>query len=93
MAAVRYAADPPEERPHRVFEGLTIVYHRPSGITHVVAPPVPELLEALARGPADAGELVARLAETQEIAGEDALEDIVAARLEELAAAGLVRRA
>ena len=92
MAGTRFVADPPADRPAIVCEGLTILYHRPSGITHVVAPPVPELLDALGEGPADAGEIVARLSRTQELTGEDALEDIVAARLEELAAAGLVQR-
>ena len=93
MMRPRFVVDPPDERPSVEVEGMTILYHRPSGITHVVAPPVPELLRALAAGPADAGEIVARLAEQHDIAGEGGLEEIVAARLDELAAAGLVRRA
>ena len=89
----RFIADPPAERPSAEHEGLTILYHRPSGITHVVSTPVPEMLAALTDGPADAAEIVARLSAEHEVAGEDALEAIVAARLDELAAAGLVRRA
>ena len=30
---------------------LVALYHRPSGQTHVVAPPAPEILAALAKGP------------------------------------------
>lgn len=93
MSRARYVADPPADRPAVEHEGLTILYHRPSGVTHVVSPPVPELLAALEEGPADAAEIVARLAVRHDVAGEDALEAIVAARLDELAAAGLVRRA
>ena len=93
MTAGRYAADPAADRPAILLEGLAIVYHRPSGVTHLLAPPAPEMLDALAAGPADAAGIVARLAAEQDVAGEGALEDIVAARLDELAAAGLVRRA
>ena len=93
MTGVRYVADSPADRPVILFEGLTILYHRPSGVTHVVAPPVPELLDALGAGPADAAGIVARLVESHELAGEGELADIVAARLAELEQAGLVRRA
>jgi PqqD family protein of HPr-rel-A system len=93
MAASRFVADPPAERIAVEFEGLTILYHRPSGATHVLAPPAPELLDALGAGPADAAGIVARLAEAHDVTGEDALEEIVAARLIELAAAGLVQAA
>ncbi|MDB5719093.1 MAG: PqqD rel PqqD family protein HPr-rel-A system [Sphingomonas bacterium] len=71
---------------------MTILFHRPSGATHIVASPVPELLDALRAGPATAAEIVARLAADHDITGEDALEDIAAARLTELEAAGLVWR-
>ncbi len=93
MTAPCYRADPAADRPEITLDGVSILYHRPSGITHVVASPVPELLTALEAGPADAAGIVARLAEQHDIAGEDDLVEIVAARLEELAAAGLVRRA
>ena len=91
MAATRFVADPPAERRAIACEGLTILYHRPSGITHILAPPVPELLDALAQGPASAREIVVRLAEQHELSGDDALDEIVAARLDKLVAAGLVR--
>ncbi len=68
-------------------ETLTLIYHRPSGTTHVVAPPVPALLAALDQ-PMSARDLAARLGFTD--AEAVALLD---ERLAELLEAGLVRRA
>ncbi|HYJ52585.1 MAG TPA: HPr-rel-A system PqqD family peptide chaperone [Allosphingosinicella sp.] len=70
------------------LDGLTLIYHAPSGMTHIVAPPAPEILEALDAGPADPAELLRRLRARFEFEGEDAIH----ARLEELEASGLVRR-
>lgn len=71
------------------LDGLTLLYHSPSGMTHIVAPPAPEILGALAAGPADAGELLRRLRARFSFDGGEAIH----ARLDELEAAGLVRRA
>jgi PqqD family protein of HPr-rel-A system len=70
------------------LDGLTLIYHAPSGMTHIVAPPAPEILEALDAGPADPAELLRRLRARFEFEGEDAIH----ARLEELEVSGLVRR-
>jgi PqqD family protein of HPr-rel-A system len=92
VAAPRFVADPAADRPQMLIDGFAILYHRPSGITHVVAPPVPEMLAAITDNPGDAADIVFRLSAESDLAGEDALEAIVLARLEELEAAGLVRR-
>ena len=89
MAGPRYIADPPELRKTVALEGLTAIFHRPSGMTHIVAPPSPQILDALRAGPAGAEELLARIGERFEVEGG---EDALAARLAELEAAGLVRR-
>ena len=90
MAGPRYIADP-EELIRRVeLDGLTALFHLPSGMTHIVAPPAPEILNALADAPADADEVAARLSERFEVEGGS---EAMAARLDELEAAGLVRRA
>ena len=39
MAAPVYAADPPETLPSVELEGLTLLFHRRSGLTHILAPP------------------------------------------------------
>lgn len=72
------------------LDALTLIYHRASGITHVVDAPVPEILDALAEGPLSAEALLAALAERFELADPDPL--ALAVRLDELAAAGLVER-
>jgi PqqD family protein of HPr-rel-A system len=92
MAALRYIADPEDQVRAVPLDGLTALFHAPSGTTHIVAPPAPEILAALREGPADSAELLARLAARFDVEGEAAAEAI-AARLAELEAAGLVRRA
>jgi len=91
MGGILYAADPPEARLLVALDALDLIYHRASGITHVVSEPVPQILEALEAGPAGAAEIVRRLAEAHEIDAIDA-EAIVEARLAELEAVGLVWR-
>ena len=71
---------------------MTLLYHRRSGITHMVSEPVPQILDALnATGPADAGAVARHLAAHFELSAEGGIEAIVAARLEELAGLGLIR--
>jgi len=90
VAGPRYIADP-EDRVRRVeFDGLTALFHIPSGMTHIVAPPAPQILDALAGSPADADELSRRLSVDFDLEGGS---EALAARLTELEAAGLVRKA
>jgi PqqD family protein of HPr-rel-A system len=91
MAASVYAADLPGTMRMEEVEGLTLLYHRTSGLTHFLAPPAPQILEALALGPASAAQIAARMGETFEIESDDPAA-AVAARLAELEAAGLVWR-
>lgn len=92
MAGPRYIGDSEEAVSRVDLEGLTALFHRPSGATHILAPPAPQILATLQAGPADAEQIAARLAERFDLAAEDA-PAAVAARLAELEAAGLVRRA
>jgi PqqD family protein of HPr-rel-A system len=82
-----YAADPPAARLVVALDALVAVYHRPSGVTHLLAPPSPELLDALADGPADAATLRDRLALLYELEGDGSA--TIDARMEELIVAGL----
>ena len=91
MAGPLYAADPPETIRAEELDGLTAIFHRRSGLTHILAPPAPQILDALARGPADPAEILARISEQFDLAAEDG-EAAIAARLAELEAAGLVWR-
>lgn len=71
------------------LESLVAVYHRPSGETHLLAQPLPEILLALDEGEADVDELLHRLG----IAASPKARTALTARLEELAASGLVQAA
>ena len=90
MAGPLYIADTEGLRTV-VLEGLAVLFHPRSGQTHIVAPPAPEILNALTEGEADLDGLVARLRQRfdfDEAEGRAA----IAARLGELETAGLVRR-
>jgi PqqD family protein of HPr-rel-A system len=91
MPGPRYTADPEECVRSVELDGLSVLYHAPSGMTHIVAPPAPQILAALRLGPADAGEILARIRAWYEIENEEAA-GAIEARIEELEAAGLVSR-
>jgi PqqD family protein of HPr-rel-A system len=92
MAGPSYIADPPDAVRVIELDGLTALFHRPSGMTHILAPPAPQILAALAGEAGDAEAVLRRIGEHFEIEADDAAQAI-AARLAELEAAGLVRRA
>lgn len=71
------------------LDALTLIYHRASGMTHLVDSPVPELLELLAE-PMTADAALAALGARFELVDADA--GALAARLDELVASGLVER-
>ena len=91
MAGPRYIADPEDQVRSVPLEGLIVLYHRPSGMTHLLAPPGPQILAALAGEAGDAEAVLARISEHFDLAADDPAAAI-AARLGELEAAGLVRR-
>lgn len=86
MDATRYRAPPAEGLSIAPLDDIVAVFHRPSGITHLVASPVPELLDALG----------GRWMTLAEIEDEFELVDGdragLATILDELAVAGLVER-
>ncbi len=90
MAGPTYIADAEGLRTV-MLEGLAVLFHPRSGQTHIVAPPAPEILSALADGEADLDGLVARLSE-RFVFDADEGRAAIAARLGELETAGLVRR-
>lgn len=87
MTATRYRAPPADALLRHPLDPLVAVFHRPSGTTHLLAAPAPEILDALADGPLTAAALMAALAARYEV---EADADALAARLAELEAAGLV---
>ncbi len=87
-----YIADAPGLRTVVPLESLVAIFHAPSGMTHLLAPPAPEILDALGEGPADADTILVRLTRTHDLDGVDARAAILA-RLDELEMSGLVWRA
>ena len=89
MAGPSYIADTGDKVLKVELDGLTALFHRPSGMTHILAAPAPQILEALAGNPADVRALSIRLSGNFDI---DGSHEALAARLEELEKAGLVSR-
>ncbi len=70
---------------------LTAMFDHASGQTHVLAEPLPQILEVLATGPADCADVAARLAENYGTPIDAASLARIDECLNELAAMGLVR--
>jgi len=85
----RYRAPPADALLVEPLDALTAIYHRPSGTTHLLAEPAPQILAALAAAPLDPAALAAALADAYEVEGGG---DALAERLGELVEAGLVER-
>jgi len=73
------------------LDSFTAVYHRASGITHLVTAPAPEILATLGEAGLTRSALLARLATDYDLGDADAA--ALLARLDELVATGLVSTA
>lgn len=71
------------------LDGLSALYHRPSGATHIVSEPVPQILEIFGTEPLSAMSLLARLRTHYDV---DPDEAALTARLDELVDLGLMIR-
>lgn len=94
MAAISilYQAESADQLLIEPLDAITLIYQRRSGITHMVAEPVPEILVAMGADAVDAATVVARLAASFDLGATDDAIETVMARLEELADLGLVQR-
>ncbi|WP_188445475.1 HPr-rel-A system PqqD family peptide chaperone [Sphingomonas psychrolutea] len=73
------------------LDSFAAIYHRASGITHLVTAPAPEILATLGEAGLTRSALLGRLAMDYELG--DADEAALLARLDELVATGLVSTA
>lgn len=73
------------------LDSFAAVYHRASGITHLITAPAPEILAALGEAGRTRGDVLARLANDYALGDADA--ETLLARLDELVASGLVSTA
>lgn len=90
-AAVLYRMARPETLRIVQLDAFVAVYHRASGITHLITAPAPEILATLGEAGRTRRDLLARLAADYALG--DADEDVLAERLDELVASGLVSAA
>ncbi len=88
MDAPFYAASLPFKSV--TLDGLSAIYHRASGATHVVAEPVPQILAALGSDRLTLAELLTRLGSDYDLADDAA--PVLIDRLDELVTLGLVIR-
>lgn len=86
-----YRTDFPDHCRTHAIDGLMLVFHRPSGTTHFLDSPVPEMLALLADAPGDAAGLSLRLCDQLGVPHDDEALAVVEARLAELIASGLVQ--
>ena len=89
MPGPAWIADAADQLRGVELDGLTALFHRPSGTTHLLAAPAPQILEAVANDAGDLEQIIERISERFVVEG---AEDAPRARLAELEAAGLVRR-
>lgn len=95
----RYRAAPATDLIVRALDDITLIYHRPSSQTHMVASPVPEILDALLSSPiperegSSAEEILTTLSTHFDLGDPATARPVIAAHLEEMVALGLIHRA
>ena len=92
LPVTQYRAEPADQRVIEPLDSMTLIYQRRSGITHIVAEPVPQILAAMGYDAVDVATLVARLVQHFDLGDADEADYIIGARLDELADLGLVDR-
>jgi len=90
--SLKYRAAPKDDLIWHDLDSMTLLYHRPSGITHMLAEPAPAIMEVMQDASLTAGEIASRLSAQFDIESTADAENIVLARLEELSGLGLVAR-
>lgn len=93
MADRAYRAAPVDALRIEALGELTAIFDRRSMQTHLVVSPMPELLAAMGDDDCNPAMLADRLAERFDLSGEGDVAALVAERLAELAAMGLVAEA
>ncbi len=87
-----YRAEPGDALLVQPLDDIVLLYHRPSGQTHMVASPVPEILAALrALGDAPASAVHDILARDFDLGAPQEARAEIAAHLAEMATLGVVR--
>lgn len=88
-----YRAAPPDALRVEPLGELTAIFDRRSMQTHLVVSPMPEILGAMGADVCNAATLAVRLAAAFDLESDEDAQPVLAERLGELAAMGLVARA
>jgi PqqD family protein of HPr-rel-A system len=72
------------------FDGLSAIYDRGSGVTHVVADPIPQILQSLSGKSLSETVILEALAVEYDLPDDQETRDALAARLDEMEKVGLV---
>lgn len=87
-----YRAEPESTRIVQPLDAMTLIFQRRSGITHIVADPVPQILSVMGDAPCDAASIASLLSAEYDLGDAKSATEIIAARLEELEQLGLLER-
>ncbi|WP_417610332.1 HPr-rel-A system PqqD family peptide chaperone [Parasphingorhabdus sp.] len=90
--SLKFQAAPKDELVWHGLDSMTLLFHRPSGITHMLAEPAPAILEVMDNDWLTAAAIAQRLSRQFEIEPGANAENVVSARLNELFDLGLVAR-
>lgn len=75
-----------------LLDMMTLVFHRPSGLTHIVADPIPAILEVMQQDVLTPTQIAKALENNFNLEEGADVENVVLARLDEMHALGLVER-
>lgn len=87
-----YRAAAPHGLIQHPLDSMTLIFQRSSGITHMVADPVPAIMEVMADDILTADDVAQRLSASYDLEDSVDAADIVLARLVELCSLGLVEQ-
>jgi PqqD family protein of HPr-rel-A system len=93
VTVLQYCAPAPGGLINAELDDLTAIYHRQSGITHIVADPVPQILAVLADKPLTQATLLDELSIRFDVPNDQETHDALSARLDEMIEVGLVSHA
>lgn len=88
----RYRISEPHDLIRHSLDSMTALFQKSSGITHIIADPVPAILEIMADDVMTSSQIAHKLIEKFDVEKDVDVEDIILARLDELRILGLVER-
>jgi len=88
----RYRISEPHDLLRHRLDSMAALFQKSSGITHIIAEPVPEILKIMGSDVMTSEEIASKLTEKYDVEEGIEVGDIILARLDELRILGLVER-